>query len=549
MKNNKWRVLAILLTVIMLLGVIVTGCEKADDTDMPAETKAAATKAPEKTEAKDDTPVSPYAEHLELVQIVYCQYDTMPVQDTPIELMFEEMFNVSITLPPVYTMDTDQFVLYFSGGETADSWQSNVMGGLARQFAEQNITRSVELDMLMEYAPDWMNMELGMMTLDELTARNTIDGEWYCMPAANYAFSNGFVQGVRQSWLDAVGITALPTTLDEYHDMLVAFTTMDPDGNSVDDTFGLAMRMRLDQTKYVRGALGGTLIGTYVTDDAGKVNYTGVQDEYKVFLQLMADWYAEGLINAEFITDNRDNQRQKWTAGKFGVLEDHPWWWSSSTPKNLEQILLDVYPDETIVYMEAFAGPDGDAGSEMGRPSPTGNGVYFGYDSSDAKVIRTMQMKNWLAEDYDQYASVYWGVEGTDWEYDADGILQLLPGVAEAMTVEKIMETGLRQTFNVIPVSLEWALKQMPSDAQRPYSVDAVNGKYASGSNFVVAGENVAYTEKNADVMTVFDAFWAEIILGTKTIAADWDEYVADMNGAGLQEIIDGYDALIAAES
>lgn len=542
MKNKRWRVLAIILTVIMLLGVIVMGCENADDTkDTPSDTK--------------DTPESLYAEHLDLVQIVYCQYDTMPTQDTPIELMFEEMFNVSITVPPVYTMDVDQFVLYFSGGETADSWQSNVMGTLDRQFAEQDIARSIELEMLMEYAPDWMAMELSMMSIDELTARNTVDGKWYCMPAANYAFSNGFVQGVRQSWLDAVGITTLPTTLDEFYDMLVAFTTQDPDGNGADDTFGLAMT-GLGQTKYVRGSLGGTVIGSvygaqgsYKTDDAGKVYFTGVQDDYKVFLQLMAEWYAEGIINTEFITDNRDAQRSKWTAGKFGVLEDHPWWWSSSTPKNLEQILLDVYPDETVVYMEAFAGPDGAAGSEMGSPSPKGNGVYFGYDSPDENVIRTMQMKNWLAEDYDQYASVYWGVEGTDWDYDADGILQLLPGIAEDMTVEKIMETGLRQTFNVIPIKLEWALLQMPADAQRPYAVDGANGKFQAGSNFVVAGENVVYTEKSADVTTIYDAFWAAVILGTKDLDGDWDEYIADLDGAGLQEIIDAYEALIAAES
>ena len=40
---------------------------------------------------------------------------------------------------------------------------------------------------------------------------------------------------VRQDWLDAVG-KEVPTIIDEFYDVLVAFTKNDPDGNGKDDT-------------------------------------------------------------------------------------------------------------------------------------------------------------------------------------------------------------------------------------------------------------------------------------------------------------------------
>ena len=77
MKNNRWRIIAILLCLVMLLGVIMTGCDNAKD-DAKDDGK------------KDEEPSSTYDELLDIAWIVYCQYDTMPVQDSPIEMFIEE---------------------------------------------------------------------------------------------------------------------------------------------------------------------------------------------------------------------------------------------------------------------------------------------------------------------------------------------------------------------------------------------------------------------------------------------------------------------------
>ena len=56
-------------------------------------------------------------------------------------------------------------------------------------------------------------------------------------PIMPNCFNNSLVMWIRQDWLDKVDME-IPTTLDELHDVLVAFVNEDPDGNGIKDTYG-----------------------------------------------------------------------------------------------------------------------------------------------------------------------------------------------------------------------------------------------------------------------------------------------------------------------
>lgn len=71
-----------------------------------------------------------------------------------------------------------------------------------------------------------------------------IDGKTYAIPNA-YGLGNGLA--IRQDWLDKLGLK-VPTTLDEYENVLKAFVTKDPDGNGKNDTIGLGLSVSIDQT-------------------------------------------------------------------------------------------------------------------------------------------------------------------------------------------------------------------------------------------------------------------------------------------------------------
>ncbi|MFQ9151073.1 MAG: hypothetical protein ACLR6B_05460 [Blautia sp.] len=71
---------------------------------------------------------------------------------------------------------------------------------------------------------------------EEALERCTIDGKLYGIPV--FCNPNRYNVVIRQDWLDNLNLD-VPKTLEEYHEVLKAFTFNDPDGNGKDDTYGL----------------------------------------------------------------------------------------------------------------------------------------------------------------------------------------------------------------------------------------------------------------------------------------------------------------------
>lgn len=62
------------------------------------------------------------------------------------------------------------------------------------------------------------------------------DGKTYGIACTPF-LTEGQVMIIRQDWLDKLGLKA-PTTLDEFEEVIRAFTEQDPDGNGKKDTYG-----------------------------------------------------------------------------------------------------------------------------------------------------------------------------------------------------------------------------------------------------------------------------------------------------------------------
>lgn len=67
----------------------------------------------------------------------------------------------------------------------------------------------------------------------------TVDGQIIGIPRTRAIGRYGLAY--RTDWAEAVGITEPPKTIEDVYNMLYAFTYDDPDGNGVDDTYGLEL--------------------------------------------------------------------------------------------------------------------------------------------------------------------------------------------------------------------------------------------------------------------------------------------------------------------
>lgn len=168
---------------------------------------------------------------------------------------------------------------------------------------------------------------------DAFTASTAPDGNIYTLPmitgSSYYANTGSFSAAIRmyinKDWMDACGITEIPTTLDEYLEVLRTFKEKDPMGLG-ENNISLIGNQEKDKT-FVWNALGfhGTATQAYGTSFDLKDNqlvlpcYT---EEAKEFITFYNTLYNEGLISPDYFTLDQTAARGLMASGVCGVLGD-----------------------------------------------------------------------------------------------------------------------------------------------------------------------------------------------------------------------------------
>lgn len=185
----------------------------------------------------------------------------------------------------------------------------------------QNLTEVYE-----EYATDFTKMILTQEGNGPFEAA-TIDGKLMGIPETDASLERAMVIWIRSDWLDALEL-APPQTIEDVTAISKAFTEGDPDGNGLDDTYGLALAEHLwDPVAGVTGFMAG--FGAYpeiwLKDHQGKLIFGGVQPEVKDALQALQNMYKQGWMDPEFGYKNGDQVRSDLAAGKLGIMYGEQW--------------------------------------------------------------------------------------------------------------------------------------------------------------------------------------------------------------------------------
>ena len=238
------------------------------------------------------------------------------MNETPFAEALIEQTGVDIEfIHPAQGQENEQFNLLIASGKMADivehNWVGSYTGGMdaaIRNNLAYNLTEN-----LATWAPDYYALLQENPEMDRLM--KTDEG--------NY-FGFGFVTNdeilrsssgplVRQDWLDDLGL-ATPETLDDWEVMLRAFrdekgatAPLVGDGSGVTGFFW---------QNAIIGAYG-LQTAFYVED--GQVKYGPLEPAYIDWLTRMRDWYAEGLINPNFVTDTNKEKEANLLTGKAGA--------------------------------------------------------------------------------------------------------------------------------------------------------------------------------------------------------------------------------------
>ena len=163
-----------------------------------------------------------------------------------------------------------------------------------------------ELDPYLDEFPNLNNFS------EQVIQNTLIDGKRYIIPRPRPLVREGLI--VRKDWLENVGMD-LPTTIDEFYEMLVAFKEQDPDRNGAHDTYGYML---------YEGLLDRDIFAWHGAPNRWKVeNGEFIRDvetpEYMEGLKFYRKLYEEGLMNPDFPIVVRNEIRRDLYNNKVGA--------------------------------------------------------------------------------------------------------------------------------------------------------------------------------------------------------------------------------------
>ena len=335
----------------------------------------------------------------------------------------------------------------------------------------------------------------------------TVNGKIYGVP---WEGNTGTITYVRKDWLDKLGLK-VPTTYDEYVNMLKAFNTLPK------------CKARLTRRKlFEDGAV--TYLKDFYQESTPEFTKVGdkwvdglQQDNMKAALQRMKDAYADGLIDQEIITNTTSAARDKWYAGSVGVFN----YWAGTWNQSLEDRLKANVKDAQVVALPAISGMKYNirvpAVTCISKDCKNIEGVFkyflqYMHDGGEGQVL----FEN--------------GVEGVHWKQDGDHATMLpnpqnpkekLPGAynpAYARLTELKDKTKSVVYDERVTKSLELLKKDGVQQIPQPTSKKL--GK--------INGELTKLKAKSI----------ASIVMGKATIDEGLKTYVSEAKNLGIDEVL-----------
>ncbi len=162
---------------------------------------------------------------------------------------------------------------------------------------------------------------------------------------------------INKAWLDYLGLE-VPTTLDELHDVLVAFKENDMSATYYGNAAGTTIPMSTGFDQWCWGqnifyaGFGFTnwptdVCNDLVLNDDGTCEFVCVSDGYRAAVTYFHDWFEEGLMDIEMFSQSDSQLIAKGSQGYLGVST---WWY-------IDEIMGDKADD--YVFLPVLDGPDG----------------------------------------------------------------------------------------------------------------------------------------------------------------------------------------------
>jgi putative aldouronate transport system substrate-binding protein len=346
---------------------------------------------------------------------------------------------------------------------------------------------------------------------------------------------------IRKDLLDKVGMD-VPVTYDDWYNVLTAFKNE----CGITKAFSCGPQMwgqnNMWSSGYGFGYMDyfGTQIPFYQID--GQVRYAPLDDtaSFKAYLEMMAKWYAEGLIDPDFqsVTDV-NTQIATYSNPECGAC---------ITAYSLGPVLTSIAKASTPDFEYVCA------------PIPVleeGQTTHLYYETSHMRkntlvITKNCQDLDLALQYWDQFYGEEmsrlncWGIEGDTFTYDANGDEQwtdkIIADPSYNFLSMRYSTIGSPQPGNYDIRSEE--VEAFSSAANDLYRSNGDNAYRIPSSVSLSEDERDSYNIIMTDVNTFVEQTCMEFMMGTRSFDT-FDQFIEDIRGMNVQEAVDAYQSAL----
>ena len=429
-----------------------------------------------------------------------------------------EKFNLMVASDDLSDIISNATSLYTNGGEAAiaDEVLIDTLPYLTEELTPQ-------ICKLMEAYPDAIP--------DALTDSGWLAG----MPQLSMQTetTQSFGPLIRKDWLDDLGLD-IPETYDELHDVLKAFK----DEKGAD----AALALNYAATGINNGLVQGYGINGLVADAAmsepyyqvdDQLLYGPIQPEFKEYLTMVHDWYAEGLIWQDFMSypDFQNPPTDIILADRCGVFYGEVTFIATlknaSSDPNFDLVALPDFvknPGDTIPFKE-----------ERSYAASTPWSI-----SSQCECPELlMQWCNYMYTDEGALLCNY-GIEGESFEFDENNVpvftdLVLNNPDGMSTTVALFMYCLDRGPFYRDETREQSGYTQAQKEASGIWTSNLSVGR-GIGTTMLNSEESDQVNQFYGDIKTYIEQSVLEFVIGNRDLS-EFDAYVEHIKGMGIDEV------------
>lgn len=267
----------------------------------------------------------------------------------------------------------------------------------------------------------------------------TINGQLVGIYRARNIGRNGM--GYRADWAEKLGLSE-PETIEDVYNMMYAFTYNDPDGNGIDDTYGLAMCKHTGPFDIMQTWFGA---GNQWVEKDGKLVPIHQTEEYMEALKWFRKMYEDGLIYSDWATRETNSWTDSVKNGECGmfidVLDNVRRIWDY-----FEENSIPAVTGEGNASMKMVGGIAKEAGGERHTLATSGHSGCFFITKDGAKTVEDVEACLQYLDrmnSQEMRRMMNYGLEGRDYEINEEGYIVDLLSSKEAQDKPQI---GLNQT-------------------------------------------------------------------------------------------------------